>query len=189
MQVSRKSQECISNQTKGMMSLNWFKKNPVEDERIVNLKNKLYKEVYTLIMIICSISVIIKSFALPRTESVWLEMLIMLGGSLYFGIRSVALGIYSDEVEVHDQRSKVSFNKRNVLWCFAIGFILALYCGIRSAILYGNNNSATEIKHFIIVFFATLIINVPLFVIVSSVIHYSANKVSQKMSQNDPFDS
>ena len=34
------------------MSLNWFKKSTAEDERIVNLKNKLYKEVYTLIMII-----------------------------------------------------------------------------------------------------------------------------------------
>ncbi len=171
-----------------MMSLNWFKKSTAEDERIVNLKNKLYKEVYTLIMIICSISAIIKSYALPRTESVWLELLIMLGGSFYFGIRSVALGIYSDEVEVHDQRSKVSISKRNVLWSFAIGFVLALFLGIRSAILYGNNNSATEIKHFIIVFFASFIINVPLFVIVSSVIHYSANKVSQKMSKDDDLE-
>ncbi|WP_253300681.1 DUF6773 family protein [Paenibacillus lautus] len=64
--------------------MNWFKKSTAEDERIVNLKNKLYKEVYTLIMIICSISVIIKSFALPRTESVWLEMLIILGEKLIF---------------------------------------------------------------------------------------------------------
>ena len=109
------------------MSLNWFKKSTAEDERIVNLKNKLYKEVYTLIMIICSISVIIKSFALPRTESVWLEMLIILGGSLYFGIRSVALGIYSDEVEVHDQRSKISFSMRTAIWGLVIGFALALF--------------------------------------------------------------
>lgn len=173
----------------GMMSVNWFKKSTVEDERIVNLKNKLYKEVYTLIMIICSISVIIKSFALPRTESVWLEMLIMLGGSIYFGIRSVAMGIYSDEVEVHDQRSKVSFSKRTAIWGLVIGIALALFFGIRSAILFGNNSSATEIKYFFIVFFVSLIIYIPLFVGVNLMIHYGANKVSQKMSQNDPFDS
>ncbi|KOP64675.1 hypothetical protein AMS62_04955 [Bacillus sp. FJAT-18019] len=171
------------------MSLNWFKKNTlVEDERIVNLKNKLYKEVYVLIMIICGISIIIKSFMQPEAESVWLEMLIIVGGGLYFGIRSVGLGIYSDEVEVHDQRSKISVSKRNVLSSLAIVFVLALYLGIRSAILYGNNNSATEIKHFIIVFFATLIINVPLFVIVTSVIHYGANKMSKKMSKDDDLD-
>ncbi|WP_251036162.1 DUF6773 family protein [Paenibacillus sp. ISL-20] len=168
--------------------MKWFKKNSVEDERIVNLKNKLYKEVYTLIMIICSISVIIKSFALSRTEPVWLEMLIILGGSLYFGIRSVAMGIYSDEVEVHDQRSKIPFRMRTAIWGLIIGVALALYFGIRSAILFGNDSSATEIKYFFIVFFVSLIIYIPLFVIVNSVIHYGANKVSQKMSQNDPFD-
>lgn len=171
------------------MSLNWFKKNSVEDERIVNLKNKLYKEVYTLIMIICSISVIIKSFALPRTEPVWLEMLIMLGGSLYFGIRSVALGIYSDEVEVHDQRSKISFSMRTAIWGLVIGVALALFFGIRSAVLFGNDNSATELKYFFSVFLVSLIIYIPLFVGVNWLIHYGANKVSQKMSQNDPFDS
>lgn len=69
------------------MSLKWFKKNPVvEDERIVNLKNKLYKEVYVLIMSICGISVIVKSIGEQQTESIWLELLIILGGSLYFGI-------------------------------------------------------------------------------------------------------
>ena len=171
------------------MILNWFKKNSVvEDERIVNLKNKLYKEVYVLIMIICSISVIIKSFMQPEAESVWLEMLIILGGSLYFGIRSVGLGIYSDEVEVHDQRSKISFSKRTAISGLIIGVILALYFGIRSAVLYGNGNSATEIKYFLTVFIFSLIIYIPLFVGVNIVTHYGANKMSQKMSKDEDLD-
>ncbi|GAB6929079.1 hypothetical protein JCM10914A_30620 [Paenibacillus sp. JCM 10914] len=169
--------------------MKWFKKHSAEDERIVNLKNKIYKEVYILIMIICSISVIIKSFALHPTESVWLELLIMLSGSIYFGIRSVALGIYSDEVEVHDQRNKMSFSKRTALWGLAIGIILALYFGIRSAVLFGNDNSSTEIKYFFMVFFVSLILYIPLFVGVNLVIHHGANRVSQKMSQNDQLDS
>lgn len=109
------------------MDMKWFKRNAVEDERIVNMKNKLYKEVYTLIMVICSISVIIKSFMLTTTESVLLEMLIIIGGSLYFGIRSVTLGIYSDEVEIHDQKSKVSFSKRTAISGLVIGVVLALF--------------------------------------------------------------
>ena len=68
-----------------------------------------------------------------------------------------------------------------------IGFALALF-GIR-AILFGNDNSATELKYFFSVFFVSLIIYIPLFVGVNWLIHYGANKVSQKMSQNDPFDS
>lgn len=169
--------------------MKWFKRNSVEDERIVNLKNKLYKEVYTLIMVICSISVIIKSFMQLGTEDVLLELLIILGGSLYVGIRSVALGIYSDEVEVHDQKSKISFSKLTAISGLAIGIVLALFFGIRSAVLFGNGNSATEVKYFFSVFIFSLIIYIPLFVLMNSAIHYGANKVSQKMSQNDEFDS
>jgi hypothetical protein len=36
------------------------------------------------------------------------ELIVILAGSIYFGVRSVMLGIYSDEVEVHDQTSKMS---------------------------------------------------------------------------------
>lgn len=171
------------------MDMKWFKRNAVEDERIVNMKNQLYKEVYTLIMVICSISVIIKSFMLTTTESVLLEMLIIIGGSLYFGIRSVTLGIYSDEVEIHDQKSKVSFSKRTAISGLVIGVVLALFFGIRSAVLYGNGNSLTEWKYFFIVFLVSLIIYLPLFVVMNSAIHYGANKVSRRMSQNDEFDS
>jgi hypothetical protein len=89
--------------------MKWFKKNGNQDERIVNLKNKVYKEAYILIMCICGISLMIKSFLNWETSSMLTELIVLLAGSIYSGVRSIMLGIYSDEVEVYDQTSKISY--------------------------------------------------------------------------------
>lgn len=163
----------------------WTRKSAVEDERIVNMKNKIFKEAYALIMTICSISVIVKTFMFSDMESVMLELLILAGGSLYCFIRSVTLGLYSDEVEVHDRKRKMSFSKRIALTGLVIGFSIAMLLGIRSAVLYGDGGGATTIKYFFLVFFVSLIIYIPFFVAAVSVLHYFANKVSRNMSHND----
>ena len=107
------------------MSLNWFKKSTAEDERIVNLKNKLYKEVYTLIMIICDIRHH-QIFCAPANGVRLAGNADHTGRKLIFR-DTPALGIYSDEVEVHDQRSKISFSMRTAIWGLVIGFALALF--------------------------------------------------------------
>lgn len=168
--------------------MNWFKKKAAADERIVNLKNSIYKEAYMLVMLICSVSIVIKAWFMKEQESVMVEFLVLLGGSLYFCIRSVALGIYSDEVEVHDQRSKMPFSLRTAIAGLVIGLTLALFLGVRSAVLFGND-SQTAWKYFFIVFLVSLVIYIPLFVGTMTAIHHIANRVSRAVSQNDQIDS
>ncbi len=169
--------------------MNWLKKKAIDDERIVNLKNSIYKEAYILIMLICSVSAVIKTWFLSDRGSVLTEMLVILAGSLYFGIRSVAMGIYSDEVEVHDQQNKMSFSRRTAISGLAIGLILALFFGVRSAVVYGDGSSQTAWKYFFSVFLFSLIFYIPLFAGTMTAIHHFANRVSRKVSQNDQLDS
>lgn len=42
--------------------MKWFNKKGNQDECIVNFKNKVYKEVYILIMYLCGIFILVKSF-------------------------------------------------------------------------------------------------------------------------------
>jgi len=66
------------------------------------------------------------------------ELIVLLLGSIYSGVRSVILGIYSDEVEVHDQTSKISYNLRSVITGLIIGLSIALFMGIRSSVLFAE---------------------------------------------------
>lgn len=164
--------------------MKWFdKRGAVRDERIEQLKNRIYKEIYVLITIICGISVLWKTFAYRGEQSMLLEVIILLAGGLYYGVRSIALGIYSDEVEVYEQSSKRSYGKRTLFTGLAIGLALALLIGIRSAVLYGDES--TYLKYFALVFAASLGMYIPLFAGGMTLMHFMANKLSRNASQND----
>ncbi|MGF7048263.1 hypothetical protein J2T13_002770 [Paenibacillus sp. DS2015] len=168
--------------------MKWFNRNRVEDERIVHMKNKIYKEVYTLIMIICTISIIVKNFTQSDWKSSLLELVIVLVGGLYVGIRSVFLGIYSDEVELHDSRSKISLNTRQILMNLGSGVFLALFFGIRNAVMYGDGTWITGLKYFSLVAFISLVIYIPLFAGGTMIVHQLANRTSRRMSEKDNLD-
>ncbi|MBR2566518.1 MAG: hypothetical protein IKE29_18140 [Paenibacillus sp.] len=168
--------------------MKWLKKNGNQDERIVHLKNKVYKEAYTLIMSICGISIMIKSFLSWETYSMLTELIVLLAGSIYFGIRSVMLGIYSDEIEVHDQTSKISYSLRNIITGLIIGLSMALFLGIRSSVMFAET---TQEKwwYFFLVFIFSLLLYIPFFVGFNIIVHHFANKASQKAARKDQWDS
>ncbi len=164
--------------------MKWFdKKGTVRDERIEQLKNRIYKEIYVLIAIICSVSVLWKTFAYRGEQSTLLEVIILLAGGVYYVIRSIALGIYSDEVEVYEQSGKRSYGKRTLFTGLAIGLALALLFGIRSAALYGDEN--TYVKYFALVFLVSLGLYIPLFAGGLTLMHFMANKLSRRASQSE----
>ncbi|UPK45584.1 DUF6773 family protein [Paenibacillus pabuli] len=168
--------------------MKWFKKNGNQDERIVNMKNKVYKEAYTLIMCICGISILIKSFLNWETYSMLTEVIVLLAGSIYFGVRSVMLGIYSDEVEVHDQTSKISYSLRNIITGLIIGISMALFLGIRSSVLFAET-AHEKWWFFFLVFIFSLLLYIPLFAGFNVIVHHFANKASQKAARKDQWDS
>lgn len=156
----------------------------IVDERIENVKKGIFKEAFIAAMAISILSMIIK-FSLYgiKVELVAAELAILIIPGLYFVIRSVIMGIYSDEIEIHDRISKMSANSKNVIIALIFGFALAAFFGIRSAVLYGNDFN--RLWYFFLVFTASLIIYCPFLVVYIVITHNIAKKVSSKVSQKN----
>lgn len=94
-----------------LITMKLFAKNKLVDERILHLRNKIFKESYLVVMVICNLSLFLKVLVFQSGwESFITELVIVSAGNLYYTIRTVMLGIYSDEVEAHDNRSKMSYS-------------------------------------------------------------------------------
>ncbi|WP_276914269.1 DUF6773 family protein [Aneurinibacillus aneurinilyticus] len=155
------------------------------DERIVHTRNMLYKEAYIVAILLCSISVVTKCIIYGLNIGATItELSILFLTALYYGIRAVFLGLYSDEVEVHDRTSKLSMNKKNMIWGLGFGVVMATFFGIKSALMYGEGN-AQSLWYFILVFFASLMIYIPFFVGILAILHALAYKASKKVIDKD----
>lgn len=163
------------------MNLFNFKKKTV-DERIENTKNKIYKEVYIFIMAICFVSIGVKYYLYgTTTNQVTTELLVIFLSALYYGIRTVWLGIYMDEIEVHDRTSKLPLGTKNIIIALVVGVAIAIFFGIRSSILYGD--SSNRLWYFIIVFLASIMIYCPFLIAVIGIRDNAARRVSKKITQ------
>lgn len=163
----------------------FFSKSPkVNDERIEHAKNKIYRELYTLISIICLISIGVKYYTLGIDIGfIWTELAILFAGGIYYLIRSVSLGIYSDEVEIHDRNSNISMSKKTVLLSVVLGLGLALVFATNSAVKYGSDGN--EAKYFISVFVFSLLLYVPVFLGLFYFPHLLAKIKSDRNNRDD----
>ncbi|MGA9287908.1 MAG: DUF6773 family protein [Anaerobacillus sp.] len=160
-----------------------FKKKQ-KDERVANLQNKIYREMYVLIVIICALSVLYKQFLVEGgTQHLWTEIIIFIVSSGYYLVRSTMLGILSDEVEMHDQSSKMSFNKRNFLISLFLGVGFSLILAIRNSLKYGEGTQET-LYFFLSILFGCLMIYIPvlfaIMVLPFSVAKYKSDKVNER---------
>lgn len=157
------------------------KRKKVEDERIINIKNKIYAEIYILVTVICGISFIVKHFIYDGgIESVAIELIILFLGGVYYMYRSIKLGVYSAEVEMHDQISKWPQKKKNLYIGITLGICIALFMGINSAVQYAEG-VGQSIYYFLLTATASLMIYLPLFIILLVVVHDVMKKKSDKV--------
>ncbi|MFJ5789352.1 DUF6773 family protein [Lysinibacillus sp. NPDC093197] len=155
------------------------------DERVKNLQNKIYKEVYVLIMIVCSISILIKFFKMGVSlDNVITEWLIIFISSVYYYVRTAYLGILTDEIEVHDSNSKVKLGTKNVLFGVAFGLIFAIILGLNSAFNYADSTQQA-IEYFFVVFLVSLLIYVPFFAGFLGLSYMAAKKKSDQVVQKN----
>ncbi|GAE34042.1 DUF6773 family protein [Halalkalibacter akibai] len=160
----------------------WKKKHV--DERVQNIQNKIYKEIYFGIMLLASLSIVIKFITIGMSFQVVLtEWLIILFSSIYYTTRSVYLGIYSDEVELHDSRSKVKLGTKNLIVGIGLGLVLAISFATNSAINYADNTQEA-VNFFFLVFGVSLFIYVPIFAGVTGLSYLVAKKKSEQINQN-----
>lgn len=142
-----------------------FKRNKIEDEWIVQTKNKIYREIYFLVVIISVISLLIKDIILDLEPTNFItELLILLVATFYYFYRSIYLGIYSAEVELKERKRKGPTRNNILKYSLLFGLGLSLILGLNSAIQYGEGFSQ-RIEYFLITLIASLIFYVPIVLI------------------------
>ena len=157
-------------------------KRKIVDERVQNIQNKIYREIYYIVSIFCVISLLSKRFIYGQgTEHVATEIIILIVCGVYYTIRAMYSGVLSEEVEIHDANSKVRFSTKTAFIGIACGVVIALSMGLNSAINYADSN-AQAIEYFFMVFLISLIIYAPFLAIFLYITHQSAVKKSKQIN-------
>lgn len=156
----------------------------MKDERIENISNKIYKEMSYLVMAICLISLFFKvdKHGLGTgafVEESILELAILIIGGVYFLARSIFLGIYWDEVEMHDRSSKTPMSKKTIYRSVGLASFIAIVMGINSALSYADSSSQ-GVWYFVLVLCVSLIIYLPALLFLFVGVYLLAQKISIK---------
>ncbi|GAE25729.1 hypothetical protein JCM9140_1737 [Halalkalibacter wakoensis JCM 9140] len=163
----------------------FFRKKKAVDERVQNIQNKIYKELYMIIMALAILSIAIKFATIEVSlQLVMTEWVILLFSSLYYLQRSAYLGIYSAEVEMHDSRSKLKLRTKHIIIGIAIGFIIAGVFATNSAVNYADNRQEA-INYFFLVLGVSLFIYVPIFAGLTGLSYLAAKKKSDQMNEKE----
>lgn len=151
------------------------------DERVKNLQNKIYKEIYVLVIIVCLISILIKFITMGMSlQNVITEWFIILSVSVYYYVRTAYLGILTDEIEIHDSNSKVKFGTKNIIYGVSIGLVMAIMFGFNSAFNYAVSTQQA-IEYFFVVFLVSLFIYAPFFAGFLGLTYAAAKKKSDQV--------
>ena len=164
-----------------------FKRQAITDERIVNAQNRIYRELYIIVMVICIISMIVKSI-LGRggLEYVVAEFAILLTGGVYYLVRSARMGIYSEEAEIKSAGSKWNAETKSLIYSggfvLLIGIVLGIVFGLNSALNY-SDSPTQAVTYFVLVFFVTIFMYVPFLFLVIYIPHLLAKKKSERVNR------
>jgi uncharacterized membrane protein len=151
----------------------------IVDERIQSVQDKIYKEVYYLVLVMCLVSIAIKSLYYGfEAKMLITEAVIILTSIGYFGIKTILLGTY---YEINEEKIKRSSTKKNALVGGFVGVLIAVFFGVRSSIIYADQGE--KLYYFILVFVAALIIYLPVLLVATVLPDYMANKISKRMSE------
>ncbi|MCH4825398.1 DUF6773 family protein [Planococcus halocryophilus] len=160
--------------------MRFYKKTKFEDERLTNIKNKIYAEVYILIIVFLSISIVLKYFIYNLgAQSITTELIILFVSGIYSAYRSTKLGLFSAEIEMHDRKSKWSRQKKNLFASIILGVGIALFFGINSAVQYAEG-TLQSIHYFLLTTLVSLMMYLPFFLI----FFVLGNEVLKKNSEN-----
>lgn len=159
----------------------------VEDERIVTAQNKIYREIYFLVMAVCLISIGFKFFQYgfgSGVNSIFTELAILFLQGVYYTSRGASMGVLSDEVEMHDRKSRVPMKWKTLLWGGVFGVIIAIFFGLNSAFNYADT-TAQAYSYFFMVFFVSLMIYIPFLVLLSGSTFLAAVNRSKKVAEKE----
>lgn len=161
-------------------------KQKINDERVENLYNKIYREAYVIGIVLAVISVIAKYVYYGlNLEHVLFEFAFIILTSVFFLIRSIYFGIYSDAIELHDKDKTIALpmNIKQMILAIIIGIAISLFFGLRSAFLYDSGGK--QVEYFFLVFGASFMIYIPFLLLAILGIGYFAKKKSEEISRRE----
>ncbi|WP_252313948.1 DUF6773 family protein [Sinobaca sp. H24] len=146
--------------------MRWFKQKTT-DEWIEQTKNKIYKELYVLVVVVCAFSIFYNAFVNPEPSTIpVVELIILAGTGIYYMIRGWVLGIFSAEKEIHDRNSRLPMTAKQFIYAAAGGVLISVYFGVRSAVVYGEGMTQS-IYYFFISSAGSLLIYMPAMLLVA----------------------
>lgn len=164
--------------------MGFFKRNKNEDEWLVQTRNKIYAEIYVIIVAIAGLSLFIKAFVYKfELTHILTELILLLTVGFYYAYRSIYLGVYAAEIEMKDRHSKWPSQKRNIIYALVLGFGIALAMGLNSAIRYADGLSES-ILYFTLTSLVSLIIYLPISILFIVVGNEILKKKSEKIADN-----
>lgn len=160
-----------------------FSKRNMLDERVKGLQNSIFGELYFIVVVLCGLSIFHEQFFGDISlEKVWLELVIITGGGAYYMVRSSMLGIFTDEVEMHDRSSKWKMSTKNIVISVLVGLGISLTFATTNSLQYGETSGET-IEFFFVIFFTCIMIYIPflfaLFVLPYAFAKYRSDKVNE----------
>ncbi|MFD6210721.1 DUF6773 family protein [Peribacillus sp. NPDC060253] len=166
--------------------MNIFKrKKRITDERVENVRNKIYKEMYHVILAICLVSALFKLYKYGAgSGELYLECVIIVAGGLYYLARSIFLGVFWDEVEMHDRTSKTPMSRKTIFGTVALALIIAIFMGVNSAVSYADGSSQ-GVWYFVMVSFVSVMIYLPILLLFFGGIYLLAKKIGMKNSEDN----
>lgn len=144
---------------------------------------------YYFIIFTCLISIVIKFITMGVSyQNVLTEELILIISSTYYYFRAANLGIFTDEVEIHDSTSKFKLTSKYIIIGVAIGMVIAIITGVNSAFNYADS-TPQAIYYFFMVFFVSLFMY-SLFIAGILILFYGlakkkSDRVIQKMLEDE----
>ena len=162
-----------------------FGRKQLVDERVHNTQNQIYREIYKMITVICCVSIAIKFLTIGISSEVILtELTILISGGFYYTFRSAQMGLFSDEVEMHDANSKMTYRRKTIIYGIILGLIIALFMGINSAVNYADNTQQA-VSYFFTVFLFSLFIYAPFLAAFLFIGYYTTKKKSDKVNEKN----
>lgn len=166
--------------------MDFFKRTKkITDERVEHVRNKIYKEMYHVILAICLVSALFKLYKYGAgSGELYLEFVILVAGGLYYLARSIFLGVFWDEVEMHDRTSKTPMSRKTILGSVIFALIISIIMGVNSAVSYADGSSQ-GVWYFVLVSFVSVMIYLPILLLFFGGIYLLAKKVGMKNSEDN----